>query len=62
MLTIATEKIFKTDKPFYSVEEYFECKIDLWWEAQRGNVRISARLILDYVIHESMYRCVLSIS
>jgi hypothetical protein len=55
-------KKYLTDKPFYSVEEYFECKIDLWWEAQSGNVRISVILILDYVIHEILYSCVLLIS
>jgi hypothetical protein len=55
-------KKYLTDKPFYSVEEYFECIIDLWREAQGGNVHISVILILDYVIHEIMYRCVLLIS
>jgi hypothetical protein len=29
----------KSDKPFYSVEEYFEYKIFLWPEAKCGNVR-----------------------
>jgi hypothetical protein len=51
-----------TDKPFYSVEEYFECIIDPWLEAQCGNVRISVVLVLDYVIREIVYWCELSIS
>jgi hypothetical protein len=54
-------KKYLTGKPFYS-EEYFECIIDLWQEAQCGNVRISVMLLLDYVIPEIMYRCVLLIS
>jgi hypothetical protein len=62
MLPIATKKIYLTDKPFYSVEEYFKYVMDLWWEAQCGNVRISFILILDYVIHEIMYQCVLLVS
>ena len=38
-------KIYLTDKPFYSVEEYFECIIDLWWVAQCGNVHINVILV-----------------
>jgi hypothetical protein len=58
MLPIATKK-YLTDNPFYSIEEYFECIIDLWREAEYDNVRISVILILDYVIHKIMYWCVL---
>jgi len=54
-------KKYLTDKPFYSVEEYFECIIDLWLEAKYDNFCISVILILDYVIHEIMYWCVLLI-
>jgi len=36
---------YLTDKPFYSVEEYFECIIDLRREAQCSNVQINVILV-----------------
>jgi hypothetical protein len=54
-------KKYLTDKPFYSVEEYFECMTDLWWEAQCGNVRISVILILDCNLWNYVLMCTFNI-